>query len=338
MSGKRITELEGLVAEAERRAGPGDPVTLAARLRLALAYRRAERDKDAVAELRQVVALREACLGAEHPDTLAARHELALSYFHVSIGNGPAWLSDAVTTMELTADGRLAALGPAHPDTLASWAPLPYWYQLQHRSDDQGRLLLERIAAGWEQIVTAQERHPGPDEPETQFSRVKLAGAYQAIARTQDERVILERVIESWAKLAAARSRDLGPVHPDTVYARERHAYSHRQVGRVDDEVPLIEQIAADHERLLGPGDPRTLRALARLASRYDEANYDRPAAVALAERVIGDAYRALGPDDRDVRVLRAVLIVAYALAGRSDEAFALRDRFPTSADEADEE
>jgi hypothetical protein len=34
------------------------------------------------------------------------------------------------------------------------------------------------------------------------------------------------------------------------------------------------------------------------------------------------------------VRALRAVLILAHALAGRSDEAFAFRARFPVSGDE----
>jgi hypothetical protein len=303
-------------------------------MRLALAYRERDRDEDAVAELRQVAALREGTLGAGHPDTLAAQHELALSYFHVSTGNhDPAWLSDAITPMELAADGRLSVLGPAHPDTLASWASLQFWYPMQGRRDDQGRILRERIAAGWEHIVAEQERQPGPDEPETQFSRVKLAWAYSNIGRADDERGILERVIESWGRLASARAHDLGPVHPDTVYARERHAYSHRQVGRSHDEVVLTEQIAADHERLLGPDDPRTLRALARLACRYDEGAYDRPAAISLGERIISDTYHTLGPDDRDVGALRAVLILAYALTGRSDEAFALRARFPMSGD-----
>jgi hypothetical protein len=334
MGGEWIAELEAVVADAGRRSGPGDPATLEARMRLALAYREQDRDEDAVAELREVVALREGGLGAGHPDTLAARHELALSYFHVSIGNDdPAWFSDAITTMELAADGRLSALGPAHPDTLAIWACLPFWYSMQGRRDDRGRILRERIAAGWEQIVAEQERQLGHDEPETQFSRIKLAGAYGDIGRADDERAILERVTQSWGRLADARSRDLGPVHPETVYARERHAYSHRQVGRSDDEVGLTEQIAADHERLLGPDDPRTLRALARLAFKYDEGAYDQPAAIALGERIISDAYHALGPDDRDVRALRAVLFLAYALAGRSDEAFAFRARFPMSGD-----
>jgi len=194
-------------------------------------------------------------------------------------------------------------------------------------------MVLKRIVAGWKQIVAEQERQLGHDEPETQFSRIKLARAYHEIGRAGDERVILERVIESWGRLAGSRSQNLGPVHPDTVYARERHAYSHRLAGRSDDEVPLTEQIAADHERLLGPDDPRTLRALARLAFRYYEGAYDPPAAIVLGERIIGYAYRALGPDDPDMHTLHAVLTLAYTQAGRSDEALTLHARFPMSGD-----
>ena len=69
-------------------------------------------------------------------------------------------------------------------------------------------------------------------------------------------------------------------------------------MGRSDDEAVLTGQIAADHERLPGPDDPRTLRALARLACGYDEGAYDRPAAISLGERIISDAYHALGSDD----------------------------------------
>ena len=330
MARKSIADLEAVLAESERRSGPDHPATLKARVLLALAYRERDRDEEAVAELRRVVTLREGTLGTGHPDTLAARHELALSCFHVSVGNdNPAWLSDAVATMELAADGRLSALGPAHPDTLASWESLAILHSRARRRDDRGRDLRERIAAGWEQVVAEQEQRLGPDEPDTQFSRIRLAGAYLTLGRADDERIIRERVIESWGRLADARSRRLGPVHPDTVDAREHHAYCHRQVGRFNDEVALKEEIAADHERLLGPGDPRTLRALARLAFTYGEGAYDNPAAIALGERIIGDAYNALGPDDEDMRALRALLIVSYAQTCRIDDAHSLHARFP---------
>jgi hypothetical protein len=335
MSRERIAELAAAVAD-ERRSGPGDPAILEARMRLARAYKRDLRAEDAVAELRQVVALREDALGAGHPDTLAARHELAISYHLVSSSGGdPACLADAIATMELAADGRLSALGPAHRDTLASWEFLALLYSSTGRHDDQRRNLRERIAAGWEHIVAEQERQLGHDEPGTQFSRNKLAGAYGDIGRRGDRRAILERVVESWGRLAAARSQDYGPVHPDTVYARERHADSYSYVGRRDDEVALTEQIAADHERLLGPDDPRTLRALTRLAITYAgrPGALDHPVAISLGERIINDAYHALGPDDQDVRTLCALLILAYMQTGRNDQAFALRARFPMPRD-----
>jgi hypothetical protein len=91
-----------------------------------------------------------------------------------------------------------------------------------------------------------------------------------------------------------------------------------------------MEQIAADHERLLGPGDPRTLRALARLAFRYGEGDWESPAAIALGERIIGDAYDVLGPEDQAVRGLCAMLFVSYTQTGRASDADALRARFPT--------
>jgi hypothetical protein len=327
---ERIVDLEAAVAQWERQAGAGHPATLDARMHLALAYRERGRDEVALAELRQVAALCDETLGTGHPKTLAARHELALSCFHMSIGSdNPAWLQDAVTTMEQAADGRLSTLGPAHPDTLASWDSLSLLYSQAGQRDDRGRVLLERVAAGWEQIVAERESRLGPDEPDTQFGRMRLAGSYLSLGRTDDEQVIYERVIESWGRLADARSRHLGPVHPDTVEAREHHAYCHRLVGRGNDEVALVEQIAADHERVLGPGNPRTLHALARLALRYWEGARDTPAAIALAERVIGDAHDALGPEDADVRALHAMLIICYAQTGRTGDAFALDARFP---------
>lgn len=329
MARTRIEDLEAKLAKSERQSGPDDPATLESRVRLALAYRERNRDEEAVAELQRVVLLHDATLGAGHPDALSAKHELALSYFHMSIGtDNPAWLSDAVATMELAADGRLSALGPAHPDTLASWESLALLYS-RAGQDDRGRMLRERVAAGWEQVVAEQERQLGPDEPDTQVSRIRLAGAYLILGRADDERIIRERVIASWGRLAAARSRLLGPAHPETVDAREHHAYCHRQVGRRDDEVALMEQIAADCERLLGPGDPRALRALARLALTCGDGAYDSPAAITLGERIIGDAYGALGPDDDDVRALHALLVVSYAQTGRIDEAHALHARFP---------
>jgi hypothetical protein len=49
-------------------------------------------------------------------------------------------------------------------------------------------MLLERVAAGWEQVVTERESRLGPDEPDTQSARMQLAGAYLWLGRTADRR------------------------------------------------------------------------------------------------------------------------------------------------------
>ncbi|WP_261987318.1 hypothetical protein [Actinomadura sp. HBU206391] len=98
----------------------------------------------------------------------------------------------------------------------------------------------------------------------------------------------------------------------------------------------LVEQTASDHQRLLGPGHPRTLRAQVRLASRYFEGGHDVARAIALGERIIGDDVCAvLGADHDDLRGLRAVLILAYATNKRSDDAEALAARYPLPEDSA---
>ena len=337
MGGERVADLEAAVAQWERRAGTDDPETLEARVRLALAYRERGRDEAAVAELEQVVALGDEALGAGHPGMLAARHELALSYFHMSIWqHNPHGCRTRSPAMELAADGRLGALGPAHPDTLASWESLALLYSRSGRRDDRGRMLRPTGGRGLG-AGRGGKGTPGGRPMSRALESCRDAGSpprTSASGEPDDRRVIHERVIGSWGRLADARSRRLGPVHPDTVDAREHHAYCHRLAGRGTDEVALVEQIAADHERLLGPGDPRTLRALARLAFRYGEGAHDTPAAIALGERIIGDAHDALGPEDEAMRALRAMLIVSYAQTGRTSDAHAIRARFPAPGED----
>jgi hypothetical protein len=273
-----------------------------------------------LAELAEVAAIRDRTLGPDHPDTLDVRHELALTYFHAGIGDGDVHLADAIETMEQVAESRIRILGTAHPETLGAWASLALFYGRAQRYDEI-RALRERIAAGWEQVVAERERLLGPNEPDTQYARLQLTSAYRDVGRRQDERRLLEQVIASWQRLAVERERRLGPIHPDTVEAREHHAYHHRSIGRTQDEVSLMEQIASDHERLLGPTHSRTLRAQVRLASRYFEGGHDAARAIALGERIIDDVGTVLGGDHDDLRALRAVLILAYAKCGRTDDA-----------------
>src|SRR5690242_16431503 len=137
MSRERLTELEAAVTASERDLGAEHPVTLDARVRLALGYRASERDENALVELREVLAIRDRTLGPDHPDALATCHEVALTYFHLSIGtgDGDTRLADAIATMERAAAGRVRVLGTAHPDTLKTWASLNSLYSQARRDD-----------------------------------------------------------------------------------------------------------------------------------------------------------------------------------------------------------
>jgi hypothetical protein len=292
------------------------------------------RDEAALREWEEIVAVRDRELGPDHPDTLYARYELGLTYFHVGIGD--ARVRDAIDALERVAEDQVRVLGAAHPDTLRTWTSLTLLYSQALRHEELPALRA-RIVAGWEQVVSELEQRLGPDDPETQSSRVQLSWAYRDVGRKAEGQALLEQVVASWGRLAAERTQRLGPVHPDTVEARERHAYSHRGIDRDDDEVALIEQIATDLERLLGPADPRTLRAQVGLVTRYYEGAHDVPAAIALAERIIDDVRDVLGDGPDGLRLLRSALMVAYWTTGRTEEAKALVARYPLPDDSSPE-
>ncbi|WP_426513423.1 tetratricopeptide repeat protein [Dactylosporangium sp. McL0621] len=327
-----LDRLRAAVQAADQAFGPDDHRTLAARLDLGRGFRQRCRDHEAYAEL---AALADACaraLGPEHPFTLTVHHEVALSCYHLhllQVEPEPGRLPEAVRRLEEVAVTRERLMGPAHPDTLAVWTNLAAAYATAERFAES-HALDKRLLAGWTQALAGRERDLGPDAPDTQFARVRLA----EISSSDDSRALWHQVMTSWGRLAAKRSTTLGPAHPDTIDARGWHAYSHRALGRYDDEVRLVEEIAAELLDLLGSADPRTLHAQVQLASRYFEGNYDGAAAVELGERIIEEACRVLGPEHQDLRVVRAVLMLSYHVAGRTDEVAALAARYPMPDDE----
>ena len=64
----------------ERVLGPEHPSTLTSRANLAIGYRAAGRNDDAVRLDEQTLEARERVLGSEHPDTLESRNNLARGY------------------------------------------------------------------------------------------------------------------------------------------------------------------------------------------------------------------------------------------------------------------
>jgi hypothetical protein len=328
-----IDRLRAAVIAARESFGADDHRTLAARLALGRGFRDRTRDEEAYVEL---VALADDCarvLGPDHPDTLIARHEAGLSCLHLhmlQVDPDPARLPEAIRRLEEVAAVRERLYGSSHPDTLGVWLNLAYAYGNAQRIAESNALD-ERILAGWKKVVADRERELGPDAPDTQFARLSLAGRMGWEA----SRVLRQQVAASWGRLAAERSATLGPVHPDTIDAREHHAYSHRGIDQ-DDDVRLIEEIAADLLDALGPADPHTLHAQVQLASRYFEGNYDQAGAIDLGERIIDDVRRVLGPEHEDLRLVRAMLMVAYQAGGRTEKAIAVAARYPMPDDKDD--
>ena len=74
---------------ASEAMGPDDPLTLASRNDVALAYDKAGRVNDAIAILEPTLKLMEARLRPEHPDTLASRNNLAMAYQQVGRVDDP---------------------------------------------------------------------------------------------------------------------------------------------------------------------------------------------------------------------------------------------------------
>jgi tetratricopeptide (TPR) repeat protein len=89
--------------------------------------------------------------------------------------------------------------------------------------------------------------------------------------------------------------------------------------------------VLADHERLLGATNPKTLTARGGLASAYMDAGRVEEA-IPLLERTLADCERRLGDTNPNTLSLRNNLAVAYQQAGRLEEAIPLLER--TLADE----
>jgi hypothetical protein len=310
------------VSAAEASFGPEDHRTLAARLALGREFRERCRDEEAYAELAPLTDAYTRTLGPEHPDTLIAQHEAALSCYHLHLSQvnpDTARLPEAVRQLEEVAATRDRLFGPAHPDTLAIWTNLAAAYTTAERIAEADALD-ERLLTGWKQIVANREREHGPNAPDTQYARLRLTD----LSEPDISRTLRRQVVTSWGQLSAERSTTLGPIHPDTIDAREQHAYSHRRLRQRDDEARLMEEIAADLLNALGPADPRTLHAQARLSARYFEGAYDPAAAIKLGEQIIDDIHRVSGPQHDDLRLVRAVLMLSYHAAGHTKK----RSRF----------
>ena len=239
---------ERLVAASERVLGPDHLDTLTSRNNLALAYRAAGRNGEAISLHEQTLAARERVLGRDHPGTLTLRNNLGNAY------RAAGRLDEAISLHEQTLAVRERVQGPDHPDTLTSRNNLASAYR------DAGRIA--EATSLYEQTLAARERVLGPDHPDTLQSRYNLATTYRDAGRNGEAISLHEQTL-------AARERVLGPDHPDTLDSRNNLAVAYRAAGRLDEAISLHEQTLAARERVLGPDHPDTLQSRNNLAVAY---------------------------------------------------------------------
>jgi tetratricopeptide repeat protein len=332
-----IEDIETELADQERRLGEDDPLTVATRIRLGEAYSQLPGMDDeredirlwerlAVAAMHRAFRSRVRTLGLDHPDTLAVRVQLAYARFTAVMNDdrhNRAGKAALAATLRGVAEVRERTLGPDHPETLESWTVV----LLVSRSPERERLQ-QRIVEGWRHVLAGHDHDP--DHPESLEAMLRLANLV-----LDDERLALRlRVAAGWARVAAERIDRLGPLHPDTLDARERHVTLHTAFVRHDDGKVLYEAIVADHERLLGPDDPRTLHARIELLRHSGmPGNYD-PRIIADAERLLDRIRTVLGTGHDDFGMLRYLLVSSHMIAGRFDAAEEVRTNFPSPSDD----
>jgi tetratricopeptide (TPR) repeat protein len=280
-----------LIADLERTQGPDHPDTLNSRNSLAIAYRAAGRDAEAIRLDEQTLAVRERVLGPDHPDTLDSRNNVAIAYRAAGRAGEAARLHEQALAV------RERVLGADHPSTLISQSNLAVVYQEAGRIAEAARL--------HEQTLAAREKVLGPDHPDTLQSRNNLATTYRAAGRAAEAARLHEQTL-------AAREKVLGADHPDTLQSRNNLANTYLEAGRAAEAVPLHEETLAAFERVLGQDHPHTLQSRNNLAVAYLGAGLTAEA-IQLHEQTLVTRERVLGAGHPDTLQSRRNLADARA-------------------------
>ena len=243
--------------------GPDDPLTLASRNDVALAYDKAGRVNDAIAILEPTLKLMEARLRPEHPDTLASRNNLAMAYQQVGR------VDDAAAMHERTLRFLESTLGPEHPDTLTGRNNLAEIYRAAGR--------LPEVIAMHERTLGLMEARLAPGHPATLTVRNNLAGAYMQAGRR----------MRVW-RCSMGRSGSWSPRWAPTIPTRSSAATTSprpiRLAGRQPEVIAMHERTLRLMEAKLDPGHPLTLMSRHNLAAAYQRGGPGRGDRVARAE------------------------------------------------------
>ncbi|ADP79365.1 FxSxx-COOH system tetratricopeptide repeat protein [Pseudofrankia inefficax] len=180
----------------------------------------------------------------------------------------------------------------------------------------------ERSAALLTEVIAVSAEIWGERHPQTLRARslyAQATGAQAAGADPRDERGVAEAV-DRLRDVNATQREALGPDHPDGLDSRYALQTLLRLAGRQFEALAVLEDLAGDQRRVRGEGHRSTLQTRGDQAeAHFDAGHHDQ--AIALQERLVADERDLLTAGDELLVLHRASLTRMYVLAGRHSEA-----------------
>lgn len=305
--GKREEALELFAAAAkglEETIGPLHPWTLTAKCNQGLALQDAARLEESRQLLEQVWKDQSKTLGASHPDTLTAVNNLALTLMYAGRKEEAAALLGPLMAPAT------AALGASHPIALMLQSNYAEILRISGR--------VAEAVPMFERVRDEQAKTLGADHPQTLQTLGNLSGAYARLGATR-------RAIEGLEYVRKTRVATQGAEHPDTLATISMLADAYRRAGNGAKAVELAEEAAAGSARRLSPAHAVARNILLVLAQSYEVAG--KPdLAVQTYEKLRDIVTNAYG-DHPETFNIQFLLAVAYADAGRAEDAMAMFER-----------
>lgn len=294
----------------EGRLGPGDPVTVQARVQEAATFRLEGDPATAAARLVPLLARQDEVLGAEHPDTLATRHQLGLAL--AQQGD----LAGAATEFAAVAETGARVLGPGDPATVASRRELA---TVLLNSENHVAAVEEYRA-----VAAALSETAGAQAPATLTARRDVAFALFRLGDHAAAEAEYRALVHSMRAV-------LGDDDRQTLGVRHDWAVLLRLVGDWAASVAELRAVLAENTARDGEDDPNTLATRRELAISLDTGG-DGTGAEAEHRAVLAAWLRTAGPDAPATLGARFDLGVSLASAGRAADA---EDEFRTLAETA---
>lgn len=163
------------------------------------------------------------------------------------------------------------------------------------------------------ELVVANQRHLGPDHPDTLTARHNLAA-------WRGEEGDAAGAVIAFTGLLPHRDRVLGADHPDTLATRHNLAHWRGTAGDAHGAVADFAALLPDALRVLGPDAPDTLSVRHALAVWRGEAGDADGAATALYE-LLRHRSRVLGEDHPDTLAARSDMAQWEGVSGHTASA-----------------